>query len=552
MNYDHRVIRRRTVARAPGPYARRTRAGRIARIVLGASLLGALPLLGQAPGTDVWLAPMTIRDGNITLGTVRNASDRPGYDNQPHFARNSRTLWFTSGRDGSQTELYAFDVRTARLTRLTDSPESEYSPTLMPGGDRLSTIVVERDSTQRLWSVPIKQGERKPVFEQIRGVGYHVWLSDRLVGLFLLGAPNALVVADVRTGAVDTVATNVGRSLGRAPLTGHLTFTQRDVADSTRVVIRTWNPTTKQVTDVATGLPGAADFAWTPGGRLLMASGTTLWQKPKDGDWARVQTFSDPRIGSITRLAVAPRGDWFAFVAAEPASAMAVTPGASAAAPAPAAAPSPAGAPAPAASPAPAAAPSPSDAVPVSPPPRPAAPSAAVASPAAPTTAPARAITVVVVRHGEKAPGTGDVPLSDAGRARAAALAATLKDAQVTAVFATPTDRTRSTALPVAQQAGVTTVEIPLTGGVEAHAQRVAEAVFAASGRGGTIVVVGHSNTVPAIVRALGGPAHPELCEAIYDQLFVLTVPTTGPRTLVRGTFGTPTPPTTACGSMKM
>jgi broad specificity phosphatase PhoE len=58
--------------------------------------------------------------------------------------------------------------------------------------------------------------------------------------------------------------------------------------------------------------------------------------------------------------------------------------------------------------------------------------------------------------------------------------------------------------------------------------------------RGETVLVVGHSNTIPAIIGALGGPAMPELCDAEYANLFVLSMPARGRPRLVRASYGAP------------
>jgi hypothetical protein len=68
----------------------------------------------------------------------------------------------------------------------------------------------------------------------------------------------------------------------------------------------------------------------------------------------------------------------------------------------------------------------------------------------------------------------------------------------------------------------------------------------------GVVLVVGHSNTVPAIVNALGGPKLPELCDASYATIFLLTPAANGlPVQLVRASYGAPDAPAAAnCAGM--
>jgi broad specificity phosphatase PhoE len=149
---------------------------------------------------------------------------------------------------------------------------------------------------------------------------------------------------------------------------------------------------------------------------------------------------------------------------------------------------------------------------------------------------------VVLVRHAEKAvvpPENNDPPLSEAGTARAHALHHALHGMRFDAVIATERQRTQATARPLAEENGLTPEIVSLRYG-PAHVDSVAAAVRRHEGH--TVLVVGHSNTVPAIVHALGGPQLPDLCEAQFSNLFVLVLkPGAEPR-YERRTYGVPDP----------
>ena len=123
---------------------------------------------------------------------------------------------------------------------------------------------------------------------------------------------------------------------------------------------------------------------------------------------------------------------------------------------------------------------------------------------------------VFLARHAEKAQSGDpkDPDLSEAGRARATALATVLKDAGITAVYATEFKRTQETAEPLARALGLTTVIVPGKD-TQALAARLKRAQ-------GNALVVGHSDTVPEILKALGVAAPPSIADADYDNLFVL------------------------------
>lgn len=155
--------------------------------------------------------------------------------------------------------------------------------------------------------------------------------------------------------------------------------------------------------------------------------------------------------------------------------------------------------------------------------------------------APAAAQTVIVVRHAEKAEPSADPVLSDLGEARAAALAETLAGAGVTHVFVTPLQRTALTAGPSAVAAGAEPVAVPLEGGVAGHVARLVGEVRQLSPEA-VVLVVGHSNTVPDIARALGADGAAAMDECEYDRLTVLSL-TPGGAHAVTGRYGAVNPP---------
>lgn len=144
--------------------------------------------------------------------------------------------------------------------------------------------------------------------------------------------------------------------------------------------------------------------------------------------------------------------------------------------------------------------------------------------------------TVIVVRHAEKlAEPAADPPLSPAGVARADALAEALKDAGVSAVITTQFLRTKMTGAGVASKFGLTGEIVDAR--APGHAKLVADSVLQKH-RGHTVLVVGHSNTVPEIVAALGAPKPAAICDDGYENMFVVTVPATGLATVTRLHFG--------------
>lgn len=153
-------------------------------------------------------------------------------------------------------------------------------------------------------------------------------------------------------------------------------------------------------------------------------------------------------------------------------------------------------------------------------------------------------LLVVLVRHAETEPdGTRDPGLSASGRERAGALAQRLGRARVRAVYATEYRRTQETAAPTAAQAGLDVRVVPYgTGPLDAYAARLADEVRGllsdGSLRAGNVVlVVGHSNTTPALAEAFLGQSVPPIAEDEYDRVITLVLRADGTASLAPDTL---------------
>ena len=145
--------------------------------------------------------------------------------------------------------------------------------------------------------------------------------------------------------------------------------------------------------------------------------------------------------------------------------------------------------------------------------------------------------TVYVVRHAERNDdfvGT-DPPLTEAGARRAIALAHTLADAGITAIYSTHFLRCRDTARPLADSLG-DTLRIVDQSNAKALADRVRSECA-----GGAALVVGHADTVPDIVAAFAQIEVPPFVAGEFDRLYVITLPAHGRARVIRLRYGEPT-----------
>jgi phosphohistidine phosphatase SixA len=147
----------------------------------------------------------------------------------------------------------------------------------------------------------------------------------------------------------------------------------------------------------------------------------------------------------------------------------------------------------------------------------------------------ATSTTIVLVRHAEKELGAiSDAPLSPQGEQRADRLASMFGDSEqfgrIRKIYVTNTRRTQQTALRLSQRLGVNSEVVEAKTASTELARRVLE-----ENRGSRALIVGHSNTVPELVKALSGiEAVPPIGEDEYDTMYVVTVPSVGRASVLR------------------
>lgn len=268
------------------------------------------------PDTDVYLARLQGEGLEVRLAEARNATARPGYDNQPHFLSDGSGLLYTVVDDAGQADTWRLDLGADDPVRVTaTAPESEYSPTPLPGGGGFSAVRVEADSTQRLWRFAMDGTPDAPILPDVAPVGYHAWSGESTLLLFVLGDPPTLQVADAADGTVRVAARDIGRSLQPVPGTEAVSFVQVG-PEGGRTIMR-WDPS-GEITPVVDAPGDGEDHAWTPDGTLLMGSGSRVmaWSPAApDGGWVEVGDLSGLGADGVTRLAVSPDGAWIAVVA---------------------------------------------------------------------------------------------------------------------------------------------------------------------------------------------------------------------------------------------
>jgi len=271
-----------------------------------------------APEAEVYLVPLTVRGDTIRIGVPANLTRRAGYDNQPAFAADSRSLFYTSNRGDGHTDIYRTDLSTGLSVPVRRTmPESEYSA--MPTGDgkAITVIRVEADSTQRLWQLPLDGGEARVLFPEIKPVGYFAQPNDSTWALFVLGTPATLQLAHHGRGTGEVLARDIGRSLHRIPGTNAVSFVQKG---STPWRVMRLDPDTRRIEPLVELPTGSEDVTWVDSTTLLVGSDTRLlrWSRGSGTGVSAWQSLGDvgfAHLHHISRLAVSANRQWLAMVA---------------------------------------------------------------------------------------------------------------------------------------------------------------------------------------------------------------------------------------------
>jgi Tol biopolymer transport system component len=289
-----------------------------ARVVV-ALLLSSIvpPARAQAPNTDVFLAPLSRVGDSLIVGAAVNVTHRAGYDNQPSFLPDGSGFLYTAVGDDGQADIWRYDIASRRASRLTATPESEYSATVMPGGTRFSVIRVERDSTQRLWSFALDGSDPQLVLAALKPVGYHAWLDSTRLLAYVLGTPSTLHVIS-RDGTGDEIrARDIGRAVHRVPRQDAYTFTQRDSAKTLWIMVQAIGGGPAQ--RIIRAAPDNEFHTWMQDDVLLTVShGILMRWNGQGGDqsrWIPTADLSTNGAKNVSRIAVSPDTHWLAFVA---------------------------------------------------------------------------------------------------------------------------------------------------------------------------------------------------------------------------------------------
>ena len=283
------------------------------------------------PGSDIFLIELEDRnEEQWQLGKPKNITNYKGYDNQPYFSPDQRWIYFASIRTKNQSDIYRYQLSSGKTEQITYSRESDFSPRLTPDGRHISTVVVEKDSTQRIWKTELpgqtyfdpEQGDAPasfapgPIHRHLNRVGYYHWTSRETLVVFRLPEPFTLESWNITSGKNEIITDSVGRCIRAGEGPGNPVLFVRKGKNSSQLM--KFFPGKKDLETVVEFPEGLEDYCLTPWGSILTVRKGELLEYGEDtnGEWlSRGMAFKKEE--ETTRIEISPDGRFLAIVASE-------------------------------------------------------------------------------------------------------------------------------------------------------------------------------------------------------------------------------------------
>lgn len=256
-----------------------------------------------SPNPDIVVFDLSNDGKKFSISNPIIIANSTGYDNQPSFSRDGKTIFFTRMENGV-ANLWSWSFENQKTQPLTQSEFAEYSPTQIPFEPKsFSTVRVEKDGIQRLWKFSGDKGYSM-IFDTIKPVGYHVW-DNKNIAMFILGEPQTLQVTNYDTKKVQIIDDNIGRCLQKRPVASQISYTRLN-EKLPRVYIYDFSEKKKHY--FATLPSEIEDYTWFSKNQIITSDGSNLFvlEDSTAKQWQKIYNLSSFKLTGISRLAISP------------------------------------------------------------------------------------------------------------------------------------------------------------------------------------------------------------------------------------------------------
>ena len=269
--------------------------------------------VAQAPDSEIYLFSIDKKDGKYSFSNGENISKNKGYDNQPSFSLDSKSVFFTTNRRDNNYDIYRYSLTEKVILPVVISEDSEYTGKELD--ENTLTFVREgKDQTMTVFKQDRQTKKETLAFKVKDPIAYYAFNAQ---GDALVWVRYAFFMKFVNTGkSINRYVTNYGQPSvpHLIPNTNNFSFMQRHPDDS--LWIKEFNPTNESVRPIVQSKDGKKDYCWMPDGSLLIGSGNKLYRynEKTDKAWQEVADLSSFGIKEITRMAMSSDGKYLALV----------------------------------------------------------------------------------------------------------------------------------------------------------------------------------------------------------------------------------------------
>lgn len=284
--------------------------------------------LSQLPETAIYLLDIKKTNAgyqflNPTLITKKN-----GYNNQPYFTPDGKSILYVSNIDSINTEIYTYNLKKKKSKRLTHTPEPEYSPRYTLENNAISCVRVEKDkTTQHFYTYNLKGKKPKLQLPTLNTIGYYSWKTPIEFYCAVVPDPMTLMLFNTISGKGETLRNNIGRCIFYYREKNKFCYV--DKSDSTNWFIRTLNndyrkPKGERLLQedaiLTTTLPNEEDFCFMQDGSILMAHEGKIYLKKNpfrnvNATWEQITDLIPYGLTSFYRMVLSPNYQQIAIVA---------------------------------------------------------------------------------------------------------------------------------------------------------------------------------------------------------------------------------------------
>lgn len=268
------------------------------------------------PDREIYIFDLKHEDGQYTLSNKVNISNNKGYDNQPYFMPNSQSVIFVSQREGKETDVFEYNIKTKKTKQLTATPHAEYSPKPVGDGEKISFVSEGFNPYQSVWQLDLKSGEQTWLLNSKEPVGYYQHNASNGDVLFWSRYGWSVQYLNIQKNHNQFVSGDaLPSSPQQIPGSDHFSFVHRQT--NGQMWIKAFDPSVFSITHIAPLPDDNFEYGWAPNGDVLRFKDNQIfiWSTVNtDYRWKPGSDLSKMFKGELGRLAVSHDGKKIAVV----------------------------------------------------------------------------------------------------------------------------------------------------------------------------------------------------------------------------------------------